>query len=202
MRQIAKTIEYRGRAIEIIYDTYAVTPDEWGNGDLFLVYDHQDFFVERKGFDPTEIFESVSESGKMEYDGYHVFPVFAYIHSGVSLSVGYEIGQYRRSWDTSFKGFILASKTDFTTREIGYDGAKALCEEWNQYLSGDVYGYDTGTDSCWGYYGQEGMENAISDAKANIDYDIQKGLHYHFAQLKKWIRSKTPLKYRRELSIH
>lgn len=52
-------------------------------------------------------------------------------------------------------------------------------DEWNQYLSGDVYGYviehnGEHVDSCWGFYGldnckQEAVDSAEYAAKYEAD---------------------------------
>jgi hypothetical protein len=201
MKNVAESINYRGRVIEIIYDDTGESTDAWSNDDIFLVYDHRQFFVERKGFSPDDIFEATSETKVLEYDGYHVFPVLAYIHSGVSLSVISDLSGYRGGWDTSFRGFALVSETDWPQRDKAFIAAQSLIKEWNQYLSGEVYGYDTGSDSCWGYYGDEGKQYAIQEAKSCIDYEIKQQLHAHFKKVKAWIRSKTPLQYRKQLSF-
>jgi hypothetical protein len=81
-----------------------------------------------------------------EYDDYWIFPVAAYIHSGVSLSLTNSFE--RQGFDTSVSGFILAQKTvegkTFKinrTKEECKIGAEGLIETWNTYLSGDVYGF-------------------------------------------------------------
>lgn len=53
-----------------------------------------------------------------------------------------------------------------------------MIETWNDYLSGQVYGFqvykdDEQIDSCYGFYGDEGMKYAISEAKNIIDYNIK-----------------------------
>ena len=48
--------------------------------------------------------------------------------------------------------------------------AKSVVDEWNQYLSGDVWGYvikdEEGeeVDSCWGFYGMEDCEEQARDS--------------------------------------
>lgn len=103
-----ETIDYRGHKIEIYRDDNCDSPDRWGNDDVFLVYDHRQFYVERKGFDPAKIFETFQS--KNIYNDYHIFAVFAYIHSGVALSLTRNSYPFNDRWDTSFKGFALVKK--------------------------------------------------------------------------------------------
>lgn len=195
-------IEYRGFTIEVKQDEHPSAPDEWGNDERFLVYDHRDFTVKEKGFDPNEIFEHMQEKKQRLYDGYWYFPVFAYIHSGVALSLGKSGWPFNCPWDTSFKGFALVKRIkgwswkEKSAREIaGY-----VVEEWNDYLSGNVYGYNIEEgDSCWGYYGDPEKSGLIDDAKASIDALILEKRQSHFDRLKKWIKCRVPLFVRQPL---
>jgi len=203
-----ETIDYKAHVINIHYDEHAESPDSWGNDDVFLVYDHRQFFVERNGFNPDDIFETM-QAGKKTYDGYWFFPVYAYIHSGVSLSLGRTGYPFNCPWDTSFKGFALVKRekgwsyTEEKARKI----ALSIVEEWNDYLSGQVYGFVAETqdgehiDSCWGFYGDEGMDEAISQAKGAIDWHIADQKKSHFEQLKTWIKNRVPLQYRSPLQL-
>lgn len=169
-----EVILYREHEIEIMPDEYADSPDNWGNTESFLVYDHRNFCIERKGYDPERIFEAISESKKMYYDGYFVFPVYAYIHSGVSLSLGKSQYPFTCPWDTSMKGFILVERIKGTyTKKAAEIVAESLIENWNFYLSDDVWCYSTDIGSCGGFYCAEGKEQAIKEAKAEIDVHIK-----------------------------
>lgn len=199
-----KTITYRGIDIEIIPDENAQSPNEWENEDAFLVYDHRDFCVKRKGFDPYYIFEHMKETKKPLYDGYWYFPVYAYIHSGVSLSLGRTSYPFNDRWDVSFKGFALVKKQKGWTwkRDKAISVAQSIVNEWNDYLSGNVYGYnieETG-DSCWGFYGDyDAKGGCLDEAKSNIDSYIKEKRKSHFSQLKTWIKNKVPMLHREQM---
>lgn len=195
-----ETIEYRGYEIEVCYDTDASSPDDWGNDESFIVYDHRQFCVRRKGFDARDIFEHTSEVGRMFYDGYYVFPLYAYIHSGVSLS----LGSGSDKWDTSMSGFVLVKREKGCwSKQKAEKYAEGLVESWNEYLSGEVYGYNSEVGGCWGFYGDEGMKQMIEEAKSEIDHYVkrsfEKALRSHFDQLKVWIKNRVPLYIRKPL---
>ena len=150
--------------IKIIPDTDAERPDRRDDDFAFLVYDHRQFYVAKKGFEPRDIFDHLN-TGKKTYDGYWAFVVYAYIHGGVALSVGSH-NFPDAQWDVSTTGFALIKREKgMYTREKALKAAKSLIETWNQYLSGDVYGYqiceidadgeENELDSCWGFYGQD-----------------------------------------------
>lgn len=158
---IVETIEKRKVAIaKIIQDEMAESPSAWINKDIFLVSGHRDFyepFPGEKGID-TQAYEK----GYGEYKKTHrIFPLEAYIHSGVRLSLAGEGNFPDRQWDVSTVGSVFVSKLEYNTKEIARKAALSLIEEWNMYLSGDVYGVviedEDGNeiDYCWGYYGLE-----------------------------------------------
>jgi hypothetical protein len=163
---IIETINYRGVDIEIYYDENAQSPDDWGNTDAFLVYTHRDFEVRRAGFFPQDIFRETEPL----YKGYFYFVVYANIHSGVILSLTHDGNR----WDTSSTGYVLVKKDEHhKTKEEALLLAQSIIEEWNEYLGGEVYGYMTEYESCWGYYGEEGKKEMIQEAKDQIDYSLK-----------------------------
>ncbi len=164
-----ETIEYKGYTIEIQPDTDAQSPDDWGDEDLFLITTRNRYFeVQRDGFSMDD-----ARDGQYKKD-YPVLRLMAYIHGGVALSLG-SGGQFSDPWDSGQIGYVLVKKRQ-GFRNIR-KAAESLVNEWNQYLSGDVWGYsvtdENGDDtdiSCWGFYGQE---YAIQEAKQEIDYHLK-----------------------------
>ena len=198
-------INYRGHDIEVFLDEDAPSPDEWGDDDAFIVYDHRDFCVKRDGFDPRDIYESMQNKYKQRklYDGYWVFTLYAYIHSGVALSLGRNTYPFTDGWDVSTTGFVLVRRDKGTWSENkAYKVAQSIVDEWNMFLSGDVYGYNSNAGSCWGFYGNEGKKQMIAEAKSEIDSHIHKLRHKHFNQLKIWIKNRVPLEYRKSFQLN
>ena len=147
-----------GNILEVIQDSDPQSPDSWGNTDMFLVYDHRQFSVERKGFPPKYIYDYLDEkTGTIldhdldlsKLDNFHIFNVAAHIHSGVHLQLNNSSFPFQRGWDTSTTGFVIVKKEDivegkkptFITEAEALKYAEGLIETWNQYLSGDVYGF-------------------------------------------------------------
>jgi len=205
MNKAEETIFYKGHKIDIFYDEdYNDTPNDWDDSRL-LIYDHRDFTIEVKGFDAQEIFEHWSSGHKTFPSGkrrYWLFPVYAYIHSGVSLSLsrGYD------RWDTSFKGFMLIERNIRTcnTHDVAREQAEQTLKTWNEILTGQVYGYvvtdseGNELDSCWGYIGD--TDYPISEAKFAVNEQISRRVKAHMKRVKEWIRNKVPLINRKELS--
>lgn len=192
-----ESFEYLGQKINIYYDNNSDSPDEWYNEEVFIVYDHRDFYVNRKYFDPEDIFEHYQETGKLFYSGYFVFPVYAYIHSGVSLSLSNTVYPFNDRWDVSFKGFALVKQQKgFYHRNKAYEIAESLIQEWNQYLCGDVYFFEINDYecSCGGFYG---MKYCIEEAKDEAKYIYDTKRKNYFTQLKTWIKNNVPLDHRK-----
>lgn len=174
-----KTIDYKNYKINVYIDENPIAPNEWDNNhEYFLIYDHPNFTIKVKHFNGQEIFNHYCKGNKTYY-GYYIFPVYAYIHSGVSLSLSNNIFPYNDKFDVSFKGFIFVGKSH--TEKEAIEIAESLITEWNQYLLNDVYGYqilDSNNqllESCWGFYGNKSIETIIiPECKSIIDHHTSK----------------------------
>ena len=205
-------INYKGFKIIIDNDNdgFADSPDEWSDNSLFLVYDHRDFFVERKGFNPDNIFEAM-QIGKKLYDGYFYFPVYAYIHSGVSLQLKRwfnGLAQGHNEFDVSFKGFALVKKEKGSyTMDKAYNIAESLLQTWNDYLHGNVWNFRTEDkdenmiDSCCGFYGDPEKSGLMEEAKSSIDFEIEKRNKAKQDKVKTLLKNHVPIEKREELIL-
>ena len=180
---------------KIIYITQDENPDSpdvqaslsWADDKIFLVHYHRDFWVDRPSLvSKDEIADWYHrQAGEAECDPesdlidnrYYIFPVAAYIHSGVYLSLGHSFRHDPGGWDTSHVGAVLASKHEFPSEEEACKAAESLIESWNTYLSGDVYGIVEETFennrmpsddfiAVWDYYG---FDSAKADWEDRIE---------------------------------
>lgn len=119
-----------------------------------------------------------------------ILPLYLYDHSGITISTG----SFDCRWDSGQIGFIFISKEKMlkeyggkiVTQKLkekveGY--LKLEVETYDQYLTGEVYGYrvfktetcDKGCeheeelDSCWGFYGEE---DCMTEGVSMMDYYI------------------------------
>ena len=108
------------------------------------------------------------EQGDFESSGYLVFPVFAYIHSGIALSTS----PFSCRWDSGQIGFAVLSRADIL-KEYGWKRiTRERRERLHRYLqnelaeiqayaNGEVYGYiiedeeGNEVESCWGFYSED-----------------------------------------------
>lgn len=190
-------IEYKGCKIRIVADDNPERPNEWGDDSTFLVYDHRQFMVKRDGFEPRDIwgyFNGEDASMGFLYEDYYAFPVEAYIHSGVKLSL-YE-ADITCQFDSSVTGYVLVkTKVEsmtgikFITESMAKERAEGLLEIWNQYLSGEVYGYIITKPDVYYKISKEKFDKLVFEndlanleSEFDIDYnwiDIDSGWGYY-----------------------
>ena len=158
MSELLQTIKLTNNKVLRIYqDEDPQSPHFWDNEDMFLVYDHRQFHVQKDGFEPHDIYlhtqripedDEIPSYDNATYAKYHILPVYATIHSGVSLSLHPSSG-----FDVSMKGYIMVYDTQ-QGFETAAELAQGLINDWNTYLSGDVYRFDLvtlETCKCCGY---------------------------------------------------
>jgi len=202
---------YKGMDIEIYQDWNSDSPQDWGDEEVFLVAFHRDFTVGVEGFSqevcqlinekPSDIYdESLRERVKQIKREYHVFGLEAYIHSGVSLSLSHEGNYPDRQWDVSQLGLVFVSKEHCRLHKTARARALGLIETWNDNLSGNVYGYSVGDDSCWGFYGDYEKEGgALQAAREAADYQAAENKKAYEARKKIEITKRVPLEKRTAL---
>ena len=101
----------------LIRDEIVDSPDEWGNEDVFLVHYHRDFEIKRDTLITEDDARNIYQGKKIPQEkDYWIFPVDAYIHSGVSLSLagGFRgrLPEGHERFDVSSVGLILVSKKE------------------------------------------------------------------------------------------
>jgi hypothetical protein len=154
------TVEFGGKevSITIAYDTDRESPREWDNLGTMALF-HRRYSL------PNEDGISIERAQEIENDrNYICLPVYGYDHGGLTINTN----GYSCPWDGGRLGIIYVHK-DTVRREYGWKiiTAKRMevvesvlageVETFDQYLTGDVYGYlvEVGEnhDSCWGFYG-------------------------------------------------
>lgn len=144
-----------------------------------------------------------------------ILPLYLYDHSGITMSTS----KFSCTWDSGCVGYIYITldkvrkeynwKTITKTRRnkvVQYLTGEV--ENYDQYLTGDVWGFEVCAkdsecpiDSCWGFYGDEGIKDALVQAMQSVDGTIKERIHKHIAQVKTWIKNKVPLGNRKPLQL-
>lgn len=185
MREAIETIEYKGCKIEIFPDEMAESPREWDN--LTEIHYHsRSYVLGDTNYTDIDKFNEMLRKAYKNKD--MVIPLFAYIHSGVSLSLASFQGrlpQGHAEFDSGQAGVVIIrrkailenwSKKKLTKdlKEKAYKVAEGEIKTLNQYFMGDIYGFNVSeneehVDSCWGFYGQEDCE---AEARGAVDYHV------------------------------
>ena len=172
--------------VSITQDTDPMNPREWDNCGIMTCSHRRYTLGDEEAQFQVEDFNSwdeVEDHLINECDAVIILPLYLYDHSGITMSTTSFRGRApHASWDSGQVGFI------YTTREkiCEMQGWKRLTKErkakvekylvgevetYNQYLTGDVYGYsievdDEEVESCWGFFGEKhAKEEAASVAE-------------------------------------
>ena len=194
---------YKECTIKICQDEDPMSPREWENlGTMICYHDRYNLGdVQRRGGYDDFIEYINGEFNILEPEYYDleesevkrvekwmdrnliILPLYLYDHSGITMRTA----QFSCPWDSGQVGFIYVSlekirkeykvkRVSKTLRERVEGYLRGEVETYDQYLTGDVYGYDivdeTGEEevdvgSCWGFYGRD---YCISEAKSQVDW--------------------------------
>lgn len=170
-----ESIEYKGHVINVYPDEGNDSPREWDNLGTFVCV-HRRYNIGDKNFNSLSAWENDPDCGVDKIG----LPVYMYDHSGITISTE----PFSCPWDSGQVGFIYVTldkirseywKRITKARRLKIESyLKAEIELLDQYLRGEVYGYQISgpftDDSCWGFYDKEDM---ISEAKGIIDWNIE-----------------------------
>lgn len=152
-----------GRRIVVDYDEGAENPRrEFGAETRLLIVPNRDF----EGDETKDWTEIKAESKAAKAAGAHVFVVYAYVHSGVALS----LSPFSCAWDSGAAGVIIVPAD--VPEEHARQFAEGEIEMLNHYFAGCVYwvrvespgGFYGVTDDCiGGIYADSEAKEAITD---------------------------------------
>jgi hypothetical protein len=200
-----ETIDYKGFEIRIFYDTFLdESPREWSNIGKMVCwssrhtlgdeqpknnpFDYMEEVIVDNGFWDTDHNEVTDEQVVKMFNKIAIsLPLYLYDHSGITMNTT----GFSCNWDSGQVGFIYVLKKDVLkewskkkmSKQLYAKAVKVLKQEvetYNQYLTGDVYGYqiiepdcdENNLDSCWGFYG---LDYCIQEAKSVADYWAKEG---------------------------
>ena len=174
------TETYKGYTITVDYDDEAMNPDETGfeEGSIaFLTAIHREFYIPF----PKDV------SKKTLHLNYWKLPLYAYIHSGVSLSLDNTRYPFNDCWDACQVGYVFVKrlKLKTPTEEKAREVAEEYLGAWRQYLDGNVFRISIeevepsfpgvaslfpqeDAEQYWNYYASS-MDEVIQDARDMVD---------------------------------
>jgi len=190
--ELYRQTQYRGFNIDIYYDPDPESPREWDNlGTIYTA--HRRYRPEKEfddHFDIEEVFaDRIGNFSAAFNRAYIALPIYMYDHSGVTISTS----PFSCHWDSGFFG-IVAVSLDKVRKEYGWkkitSSRRKKIEGYllgevqllDNYYTGEVYGFRVVSvedhteeiDSCWGYYGSDGLEQIESECKDIINLTHKK----------------------------
>src|SRR3990172_5623508 len=156
MSKEVKTIQKNNCTIKIYQDENPESPREWDNlGTMVCFHSRYNLGDEKHGFyNPDDLQEFLNENkGKVIS-----LPLYLYDHSGISMSTG-RAYPFNCPWDSGQVGIIYITyekiRKEYNWKHITKERKQKIIsylqgevETYDQYLRGDVYGYDVICDKC------------------------------------------------------
>lgn len=172
--------------IKIYTDTEPSSPREDDNMGTMICFHRGYDLGDKHHFDHKDYgdWDELKEAILKEHEGGVILPLYLYDHSGITMNTT----GFSCPWDSGQVGFIVASGKAIRDNYMETELTPELLEKaenlligevktYDQYLTGDVYGYKIfrltmdgkkaeEVDSCWGYYGQsECMDETVALAR-------------------------------------
>lgn len=184
MNEPIKTFKVNDLTVKIYQDELAESPrgrDYCDYQTKFVAFHRRYDLGDKHSFDSPEAL-----AFHIEATDAIALPVYLIDHSGLSVSTG----AFGCPWDSGQVGMIFMERDtilkEYNVKRISpkvraqvLKRLEAEIEEYDQYLTGDVYGYVieraetcghcehtemTELDSCWGFYGMEYCEEEAKSA--------------------------------------
>lgn len=185
---IAEKFEHKGFTVEIHYDDDPTDPRKDFDHMATMYCSHRRYNLGDEQFDPSQFegWNEVAEYLRNERGAELCYPLYLFDHSGITISCdptnfymadshGWDWGQVGWIYVTAddIKKCFLVDELDEHVLEKAKECMLGEVTEYDQYLTGDVYGFiitgedDDEHESCWGFYG---MQYCIDEAKSVADW--------------------------------
>jgi hypothetical protein len=184
-------IEYKGYKIKVYPDEDPDTPRDWDNLCTMTCFHTRYDLGDKHNYGSNSFtdWEELAEYLIKEEKAYIIHPLFMCDHSGITIRMGQGFSDIdSHGWDWGQIGFIWVTR-DQILNEFGTldEKVRQKAEEimamevkiYDQYLRGEVYGYDIepvieNGGSVWGFYGSDHDKSGLLEsAKEEIDYEIE-----------------------------
>lgn len=151
--------------------------EEWDN--VCTIYSECKYLSSDKGAsNPVADYGESADEAKFN-DGIAALPVFAHVHSGMTVS----LSQFNDPWDSGCAGWIYVDKAKFCKeyglKRFSYRRFRKVAEgeikTLDMYINNEVFGYEVQhratvdddwefEDSCWGFFGKDYIGEMVFNA--------------------------------------
>lgn len=196
-RDIVKEVQKGNYRVRVIRDSDPQNPrTSWDNlGTMVCFHGNYDLGDKKHGYSSKDFtsWDELESQIIKDNDVCVILPLYLYDHSGITMNTT----GFSCRWDSGQVGFIFISKKkvrkEFSIKRITEEWREKIekylvgeVETYDEYLTGQVYGFkvvkietcDLGCeheediDSCWGYYGDDGIKECIEEGLCNIPDEV------------------------------
>ena len=189
------------RTLKIVQDEFGESPRSWDNLAKMIFFGNYSHLGDKHTFKSEDYsnWDEMEEAIKKELDVACIKRIYGYSHSGLTIATT----PFSCPWDSATLGFAVITKADlrenYSLKRLsvkaineGYERIEGEIETLDQYVTGDVYGFqisknvtcdscdntkDEHEDSCYGFYGSDLKESGILDHLSEEDVEfIEKSL--------------------------
>jgi hypothetical protein len=196
---MSDVIEYKGYKITVKQDEDSMNPRvDFDNLGTMVCFHGRYNLGDKHEYKSQEEFKDWLRKNEKNVV---MLPLYLYDHSGITMNTtGFGAVDSAR-WDWGMVGVIYVTKEKIRKEyslkrnvtkaraEKVLDYLRAEVETYDQYLTGDVYGFEvTNPDgeevhSCWGYFGSDNEKSGLLEsARAEVDADITHRLKHEGIQ--------------------
>ena len=187
MDNTIETMENDTVNIKIYQDEDAQSSREWDNLGTMVCWHRNYVLGDKEHLFPKDFdLEEINRLLK-ELDIAVILPLYLYDHSGITMSTSNSTYPFNCPWDSGCVGFIYVTKTALrkelskqrlSKKSLEYAKRVLLqeVETYDEYLTGQVYGYviedksGEHLDSCWGFYG---YNYCNQEAESAAEYQVK-----------------------------
>ena len=172
-----------GAILKIYHDEHCENSLSWDNNGIMVCFHKRYKLGDKHDYNSTnfngwdELYKQIEQDND---DLVAILPLYLYDHSGISISVS----PFSCRWDSGQVGFIYTTHSRLKkmghTKDVNIDKVtdwlKSEVDTYNSFLIGDIYGfilhdkpcdtcYGEGEElnSCWGFIGNDPIENGMID---------------------------------------
>jgi len=177
------TEDYKGYKIIIKYDEDPMDPRSNDNIGKMICFHKRYDLGDNHDYDSNDYsgWDELREQLIKDFRNDIILPLYLYDHSGITMNTT----GFSCRWDSGQIGFIIVDremllalrgvkKITKKEREKLFEYLKSEVEEYDNYITGDAYGYviededEEEVDSCWGFLGD--ADYALSEARSIVDH--------------------------------
>lgn len=177
-----------GRKLVVMQEECPESPREWDNLTTMVFIGNYSHLGDKHDFHDThESFQAHQEFIEKQKDVVYVAPVYAYVHSGMTIS----LEPFSCPWDSGKLGWVIITKERIramfgckrvTKKDIekAISQVKGEVETLDQYIRGEIYWFQVqdedgnDLDSCGGFYGDDIKENGMLEHLSEEDQEYLK----------------------------